>query len=210
MRRLLRRSDKSDASRPQSSNLQPSRANATPRKTNFFDLPAEIRNDIYERLARETTLHLSDSPSIVTSNNTKLKKSVLIPGLLLASRQCRAEYSSILLSTAQITAVAIGYDFKFVSRIAGSLYRSELKALRENPNLKIVVRLKRPSSQTYVQLRRWCIERANSLDRLPWRYVIEGTSGLEQCRWWCEQAKVLFERAEVRFLIPRFGLRAAG
>jgi hypothetical protein len=60
-------------------------------------------------------------------------------------------------------------------RVVGSLYSSELKALRKNPNLKIVLHLEKlhvTDREAMGRLRRWAVKRAEALDRLPWAYEL--------------------------------------
>lgn len=152
-------------------------------------LPCRISNDIYELVAADINLHLF-APS-AKSNKRKPP-----PGLLLSNRQCRNEFLPILLSSASVKASITDFDFSPLIRVAGSLYSTELKALRTNPNLKISLRMKRCTNQVYVNLRRWCINRVASLDRLPWAYGLdaEAKANTEQLRWFCERAKVLYEK----------------
>ncbi|KAK4502223.1 hypothetical protein PRZ48_005648 [Zasmidium cellare] len=164
---------------------------STPVATNknyktFFDLPAELRNDIYSLAASDLILHLFN-PS------TKTQKQKPIPALLLANRQCRNEFLPILLSTATIKASITDFDFSPLLRVTGSLYATELKSLRANPNLKISLRTKKCTNDAYPNLRRWCINRASSLDRLPWSYGLDMGSS-EQLQWYAERARVLFEK----------------
>ena len=137
---------------------------ATRGKLTFFDLPAEIRNVIYEELVSDTTLSLP-----------AYRKQKLPPqpnGLLLASKQCRREYVPLLLSTAPIIVEVRDFDFSNLIRIVGGLYSMELKAMRANPNLIIHLRTQNCARENMATLRRWLVNRADSLDRLPWRYEI--------------------------------------
>lgn len=60
-------------------------------------------------------------------------------------------------------------------RVVGSLYSTELKALRTNTSLTIVLHLKDfnvSDSDSIALLRRWAVNRADHLDRLPWSYEL--------------------------------------
>jgi hypothetical protein len=135
----------------------------------FYDLPPELRIKIYELVAKETTLSLfSDSP--------KLKA----PSLLFTTRQIRAEYRPILLSFAPVQAHIYTYDFSPLIRLVGSLYSTELKALRTNNSLTISLHLtglEVIQREKMALLRRWVVKRAEHLDRLQWSYELADQSG---------------------------------
>jgi hypothetical protein len=146
--------------RPKDCNLRAS-ARAT---VTFYDLPAELRIKIYELVATETRL----SPF---SNSSKLKT----PSLLFVTRQVRAEYRPILLSLAPVQAHIYNYDFAPLIRLIGSLYSTELKALRTNNSLTISLHLtdyEVTKRDNMTLLRRWAVKRAEHLDRLPWSYEL--------------------------------------
>lgn len=117
-----RRSSKSE------SHAEASKDAAT--STNFFSLPAELRNTIYALAAKNVSLTIvrrwpgSSNP---------------IPGLLLASRRCRMEVLPILLSNCALTVKVIDFNFLNVLRVIGGLYSRELKALRMNKDLTIIL-----------------------------------------------------------------------
>ncbi|KAM0712907.1 hypothetical protein Q7P35_000358 [Cladosporium inversicolor] len=138
---------------------------STTSKTTFFDLPSELRISIYELVARDTRLSLFHASP----------KHVKTPALLLTSRQIRNEYRPVLLSLAPVRAHVGNYNFKPIMRVVGSLYSTELKALRKNNNLTIVLHLKNfdvTSEHCMTSLRRWAVKRAEHLDRLPWSYEL--------------------------------------
>ena len=139
-------------------------------KTSFYDLPSELRIQIYELVARDSRLSLFFA----------LPKNIKTPALLLTSRQVRNEYRPVLLSLAPIRAHVGNYNFKPIMRVVGSLYSTELKALRKNSNLTIVLHLKNfdvTSEHCMTSLRRWAVKRAEHLDRLPWSYeLVSSTS----------------------------------
>ena len=130
----------------------------------FYDLPAELRIKIYELVANESRLSLfSNSPKLKTQS------------LLFVTRQVRAEYRPILLSLAPVQAHIYDYDFSPLIRLIGSLYSTELKALRTNTNLTISLHLtdyEVTKRDNMTLLRRWAVKRSGHLDRLPWSYEL--------------------------------------
>ncbi|KAF2215234.1 hypothetical protein CERZMDRAFT_94649 [Cercospora zeae-maydis SCOH1-5] len=146
------------------------------RTTTFFDLPAELRNQIYELAASDTTLHLCTKPN--KPNKPSKQKHQRMPSLLLTSRQCRAEYLPILLATAPISTLVKNFDFSNIIRMTGSLYNTELKALRSNPNLTILLTFSQTSRTRTTphameaSLRSWITYRSAGMDRLRWHYAL--------------------------------------
>lgn len=157
-------------SRQDSLATQPSYLAATDaNRPTFFDLPAEIRNAIYELLATSTTL------SLPFQGKERSKLPPQVSGLLVASRQCRKEYLPLLLSTAPVSVEVRDFEFTNVMRVVSGLYSTELKALRENPQLIIRLRTQNCTRENLLALRRWLVRRADSLDRLPWAYEVAVT-----------------------------------
>lgn len=135
-----------------------------PNATSFYNLPSELRINIYELVAHDTKLSLFAARSRTQA-----------PSLLFVSRQVLAEYRPILLSIAPVRVHVQNYDFRPLMRVVGSLYSSELKALRANPNLTIMLNLKDfnvTDRTSLASLRRWAVKRAEHLDRLPWSYKL--------------------------------------
>lgn len=170
MLRRLRRSSKDSpteiqpGSRQDSIATQPSRlAPENAGKLSFFDLPAELRNVVYELVTINTTLSLP-------ARKKQQKLAPQVSGLLLASRQCRKEYLPLLYSTAPVGVDVKDFDFGNVIRVISGLYSTELKALRENPKLVIRLQTQNCTRENLNNLRRWLIRRGDSLDRLPWHY----------------------------------------
>lgn len=154
------------------------------RKLAFFDLPAEIRNVIYEDIARQTSITVP----LTTKKNGK--KAEPIPSLLLGSRQTRQEYLPVLLEFASARVVIKEFDFRNLIRLLGSLYPGELKRLRENKHLTIQLVGEKCNRDTIVSLRRWLDNRSNGLDRLPWSYSIYWKSKHEITPGFSEDKKV--------------------
>ncbi|KAF2767137.1 hypothetical protein EJ03DRAFT_329422 [Teratosphaeria nubilosa] len=136
------------------------------RKTTFFDLPAELRNVVYELVANDTIMALPPS------RKESSKPRVPVPGLLLTCRQCRTEYRTLFYSTVPVVVEVKDFDFRNLMRVVGSLYGTELKALRENRNLTIRLRTQNCAKEHINRLRKWLVNRADSLDRLLWQYEV--------------------------------------
>ena len=189
MLKKLRRSSKDSRQGSISTRLDsiatlPSLIEATdPSRPSFFDLPAEIRNVIYELLAEDTVI-------TIPVRKDKQKPPPPVSNLLLASRQCRKEYLPLLYSTAPVVIDIKDFDFSSLMRVVSGLYRTELKALRENSNLIIRLRTQNCTREDSNALRRWLLQRGDSLDRLPWRYecaVTEPTTAMGRFRLLREQ-----------------------
>jgi hypothetical protein len=171
LKALRRRS----GSRSESSTTNDEDPLATRSTINFFDLPGEIRNQIYELSAHNATLRIVENCSSRRTSKTSSSSSrvdpISPPGLLLVSKRCRQEYLPILLSTAHIEASITNFDFKNVMRVIGGLFPTELRALRANTNLVLSLLVPTSGSQNeFTNIRRWALSRANALDRLPWNY----------------------------------------
>ena len=134
----------------------------------FFDLPGEIRNDIYQLAAQDLVLTLAPP-----RKRASAKHAVRIPALFLTSRQARKECFPILLSTTPIEVRIANFDFQNLTRQVSSLYSSELKALRRNNHLTIRFTFPKPHKRQdcILDVWRWAAGRTDSLDRLPWRYI---------------------------------------
>lgn len=144
----------------------------------FFDLPAEIRNAIYEFVIADTTLSLSNNifnTSKLSRLSLKRRKGLSLPapqvnGLLLASRQCRREYLSFLFSTIQVTVEIQDFDFSNLIRVSSNLNDLQIQALECNPNLKVLLMTRNCSSKDLTSLRKWLTYRELQELNLPWKY----------------------------------------
>ncbi|KAI5361982.1 hypothetical protein Slin15195_G056310 [Septoria linicola] len=176
MFKRFRRASKTTQPATKDDHQQRSSIATTPiKKTTFFDLPAELRNEIYELTADNTTLRITALKG--SSKTTKQQQDEAIPGLLIASRQCRAEYLPILLATSPIEISVKNFDFSNITRITGSLYSTELKALRANEHLTLRLTFSSSSTGSRGQslessLRTWVTRRSAGMDRLPWHYAL--------------------------------------
>ena len=110
-------------------------------------LPAELRNQIYEHLAWNTTLILSPvSP----------KKRPPPVGLLLACRQTRAEYRDILMTNAAFMLIVANYNFSVVIRTFERLSDHDLSLLHKNPRLLVYLQIAHvPSRDDKNLLKAW-------------------------------------------------------
>ena len=145
-----------------------------PRLT-FFDLPAELRNAIYEFVVSDTTLTLPSSLFAAPKRSylpLKRRKSIPTPinGLLLTSRQCRQEYLSVLLSTVSVVVEVKDFDFESLIRVSSSLGEQEAKALQTNKHLTLQLCTQNCTSKDLILLRRWLEYRRSCKVNLPWRY----------------------------------------
>lgn len=135
------------------------------RTLTFFDLPAEIRNAVYENVAREVKIVV-----LPLSSKKHNKSPPPVPSLLLVSGRTRREYMPMLLEFAPIAFLVKDFEFKHLMRIISSFYSTELKALRNNPQLSIRLRVEASTKTSMASLRKWLVSRSDSLDRLPWHY----------------------------------------
>lgn len=137
----------------------------------FFDLPAEIRNVIYEDVASETKLYVSCTAAKKKEKEAKIPPQTT-PALLLVSKQTRIEYLPVLLERAIISFAIRDFDFRNLMRVSSSLYSSELKALRKNPRLTIRLLATKPTKDALASLRRWAQRRTEDLYTFPVRYAL--------------------------------------
>ena len=129
-------------------------------KTSLLGLPPEIRNEIYEHLALDTTLTLAPS---------KNRKRPVPVGLILACWQTHHEYRSLLLSLAAIHIQVHDYDFNNLMRVLDKQREIDQVALKDNPQLWINLHLAHvPSRDDRTGLANWCTYRTDSTFR--WTY----------------------------------------
>lgn len=146
-----------------------------PARLNFFHLPAEIRNAIYELLICDTTLTLPSSicaPSKKARLPLKRRKSLPTPinGVLLASRQCRREYLAVLLSTVSVIVEVKDFDFECLMRVSERLGDLEFKSLQSNRHLTVYLMNQNCSGNNLTALRKWLSYRGEAEAPLPWKY----------------------------------------
>ena len=142
----------------------------------FFDLPAELRNAIYEFVISETTLSLPSNIFNVPKKQKLIplrrRKSFTPPvnGLLLASRQCRHEYLSVLLSSVSVLVEVKDFDFENLMRVSSGLGTFELQALQSNRHLTLLLNTRNCTTKGLTSLRRWLEYRRDKEESLPWKY----------------------------------------
>jgi hypothetical protein len=113
----------------------------------FLGLPAEIRNQIYEELAFDTTLHLWP---------TKERKSPPPVGLLLACRQTQQEYRAVLLSNASVLITVAEYNFTNLVRVLEKLCERDIDCLKLNSQVWIILLIGHvPTRDDHKNLRGW-------------------------------------------------------
>lgn len=159
---------------------------ALARKT-FFDLPAEIRNAIYETVAN-CNLELWGA-----------SKDGQFPSLLLASRRCREEYMSVLLATARIELKVTDLNFSQLLETLENLDITSRKALSSNPSLRIALRIQRCGSNVFANLRTWCEAQSAMGYVAKWQYVMDAQdeSNAAQLDWYCGRIRVLEQRSQL-------------
>ncbi|KAF2207193.1 hypothetical protein CERZMDRAFT_102688 [Cercospora zeae-maydis SCOH1-5] len=175
--------------RTKSAMLETAAEPPTSSRTTFFDFPAELRNTVYELVA-DCTLRLrsgSDTP-------------FMIPGLLLTSRKCRSEYTSILLATARLEVSITDMNFNRLLLTFSTLDSSSRKALASNKHLLITLRVRKCGSDIYANLRKWCEESKNIFqadeDAPVWTYIMDKNvqTNAAQLDWYCGRVRVLEQR----------------
>lgn len=199
MGRLTRLLSQSSHNQPEQQSIQETRANVKPR-TSFMSLPAELRSQIYTWVAIATDLSLSRG-----------RKRYDAPGLLMTSHQIRNEYGIYLWSLARITIDIHAYDFRIVQSIVGSLYSHQLRALRTNKRLKLLLHLgKSCDRKQWELLRRWLVQRTNNIDLLPWGYEVayqgNNLNAGDRIKYLEAHKKVITESAKVLDELTQFEL----
>ena len=124
-------------------------------EASLLGLPPEIRNQIYEDLALDSTLCLS---------TTKARKPPPPIGLLFACRQTHREYRSLLFSTATVLVSVTEYNFSNLVRVLEKLSEADVSSLKMNSQLWISIHLEHvPSRENRRNLKGW-LDYRNSSD----------------------------------------------
>lgn len=124
----------------------------TSSQVSFLGLPAEVRNDIYEHLASQTTLIIG----------TPHRKPPPVIGILLACKQTWREYRTLLLTNATIAVHVVDYNFSNLIRAFELMRQENISILRDNKNFWIELYLSHvPSREHRKALQAWCIYRAD-------------------------------------------------
>lgn len=147
---------------------------ASPSGPQFLDLPAELRNRIYEFVICDATLSLPTNAGISTKSKLSLRRrkqmETPLNGLLLTNQQLRQEYLSMLLSTASVVVEVKDFDFEHVARVSSALAYAEMKALQSNRNLVLHLVTRNCTTKDMSLLRRWLNFRKDNDTSLPWNY----------------------------------------
>ena len=123
-------------------------------QASLLGLPPEIRNVIYEYLSIDTILMLPC---------TKHRKPPPPIGLLLACKQLREEYRTLLWTQATVSIHVTDYNFSNMVRVFEKMSESDISTLKMNNNLWIELYLSHvPSRDDRKALRSWCDYRAGS------------------------------------------------
>ncbi|EMC98229.1 hypothetical protein BAUCODRAFT_417232 [Baudoinia panamericana UAMH 10762] len=147
--------------------------------TGFFDLPAELRNAIFEIAASDIELILVEKHQC----HPQAGRTLAVPGLLMASKQTRQEARPVLLRLAKVSALVRDFDFQSLRRDIALLPRSDRRAMMANcgPTLRLHIT---HCDQTalralYLWIRRQARCRAlgrqkmQETPRLTWSYEVE-------------------------------------
>ena len=115
-----RKSKAESSNNKKRTSMKPRRSKQT-QPFRLLDLPAELRNDIYEKIAKEETAHLNKM------SRGNLGCSSALPYI---SRQVRDEFLVILTLVAPgITTTVSDWDFTHIVRFLNRLSDAELKAM---------------------------------------------------------------------------------
>ena len=113
----------------------------------FLGLPPEIRNQIYEELALNTSLNLWP---------TKERRSPPPVGLLLACRQTQQEYRAVLLANASVLITIAEYNFTNLVRVLEKLSEKDIDCLKLNSQVWILLLVGHvPTREDHKNLRGW-------------------------------------------------------
>jgi len=132
----------------------------------FLGLPPEIRNQIYEHVAKTTTLTLA---------TVKSRKKPSPVGLLLACRQTHHEYRALMLSQAKIIAWISGFDFSNIVRVLQTASAADTTALQKNKRLSVSLFIGHVASTEELRyLLQWLTYHANvtSENAVRWDYDV--------------------------------------
>lgn len=147
----------------------------------IFDLPAELRNDIY-RYALE-----SASVCVVLSNGSECHEPL---GILLAAKAVRKEVLSLIHRHGNIHVEVVDLDFGALLAFTTNLNTQQRAAMNDNPNLEI--RLRRTESleddavlpgENLMRLKEWVVSKTHADALQPcWTYTGSYTDHIAAAR----------------------------
>ncbi|KAK0858291.1 ferrochelatase hem15 [Friedmanniomyces endolithicus] len=136
--------------------ILPSSPVGPPSAASLLGLPPELRNAIYECLARDTTLTLALKPR-------RSKRPHPICGLLLASKQIYGEFRPLLVASARISIPIADFDFGTVIRAVEAISQDDLRALAANRRFYLTLFMAHAPKQTDLEgLAAWLGYRAEA------------------------------------------------
>jgi hypothetical protein len=150
--------------------LETSQPPLKPKGKNIFDLPAELRNEIYRLVLESTDICILKSKCSDCDNQF---------GLALTSRQVRKEMLPLRYRFGRLHACIVDLDFEGLLAFTTRLTSSPKKHICGNPNLVIRLRRSRPgevdaciSNMNVRSLKAWAIDRASVDQPQPsWKYT---------------------------------------
>lgn len=135
-----------------------------------FDLPAELRNEIY-KFALE-----SASVCVVLSNGSDCHEPL---GILLAAKAVRKEVLSLIYRHGNIHVEVVDLDFEALLAFTTHLNTQQRAAMYDNPKLEIRLRRSDPleddavlPSENLMRLKEWVVSKTHADQLQPcWRYT---------------------------------------
>ncbi|KAK5691648.1 ferrochelatase hem15 [Elasticomyces elasticus] len=125
-------------------------------EASLLGLPAELRNSIYDSLARDTTLTW-------TLTKRRSKRPHPICGLLLASKQMSGEYRPLLLASAKISIPVLEFEFGTIIKALEGLSQDDLRALAANKRFYLTLHMAHALKHTELEgLAAWLGYRAEA------------------------------------------------
>lgn len=153
---------------------QPKRAPPEGAKTSFFDLPAELRIEIYRITLKGITIHiLPTSPKHGTDTPDNGSRRPPSPHpLLLASKQVRNEVLPLMHASCPIQCAVTDFNFDGLLLWIKRVPPHEETHLKKNKNLTIILNTAEPSvPKTMESMRKWLHMRADKCRPQPdWKY----------------------------------------
>lgn len=149
-------------------------APAVAAKTSFFDLPAELRIEIYKLALRNVTIHIlptSSKHGADTPDNSSRRQSSP-HALTLTSRQVRNEVLPLMHSSCPIQCAVTDFNFDGLLSWIKRVPPHEEMHLKKNKDLTITLNTAEPNvPKTMESMRKWLHMRADKCRPQPdWKY----------------------------------------